>query len=151
MSQNNRSEQTSNLLLNSVIGFLSVLLIILLFALGARLLYPRIASDRAEEDPTLISAVIQMEVLNGVGLSGLATQFTGSLRQYGFDVVETGNYDHFNVPNTLVISRSGRMENARRVAEAIGVEDQYILREEAPEFYLDVTLVIGADYEQLNL
>jgi len=115
------------------------------------LLYPRIASDRAEEDPTLISAVIQMEVLNGVGLSGLATQFTGSLRQYGFDVVETGNYDHFNVPNTLVISRSGRMENARRVAEAIGVEDQYILREEAPEFYLDVTLVIGADYEQLNL
>lgn len=151
MSQNDRSEQTSNLVLNSVIGFLSVLLIILIFALGSRLLYPRIANERAVEDPTLISSVIQMEVLNGVGISGLANQFTGALRQFGFDVVETGNYDHFDVPNTLIISRSGKMENARRVARAIGVEDQYILMEEAPEFYLDVTLVIGSDYEQLNL
>ncbi|WP_069130687.1 LytR C-terminal domain-containing protein [Rhodohalobacter halophilus] len=151
MSQDKQSDQTGNLILNSVIGFLSVLLIILLFALGSRLLYPRIASERAVEDPTLISTVIQMEVLNGVGISGLANQFTGTLRQFGFDVVETGNYDHFDVPNTLIISRSGQIENARRVARAIGVEDQYILREEAPEFYLDVTLVIGSDYEQLNL
>lgn len=151
MSENSRNEQTSNLLLNSAIGFLSVLLFILVFALGSRLLYPRIANERAVDDPTLISAVIQMEVLNGVGISGLANQFTRALRQFGFDVVETGNYDHFDVPNTLIISRSGKMENARRVARAIGVEDQYILREEAPEFYLDVTLIIGSDYEQLNL
>lgn len=151
MNQDSRSEQTSNLILNSAIGFLSVLLIILIIALGTRLIYPRIVNERAVQDPALISSVIQMEVLNGVGITGLANQFTFTLRQFGFDVVETGNFDHFDVPNTLVISRTGQMENARRVAEAIGVQEQYIMREESPEFYLDVTLIIGSDFENLNL
>ncbi|PKD42870.1 LytR C-terminal domain-containing protein [Rhodohalobacter barkolensis] len=151
MNQENRSEQTNNLILNAVIGFLSVLLLILLFALGTRLLYPRIVNERAVQDPALISTVIQMEVLNGVGIPGLANQFTGTLRNFGFDVVETGNFDHFEVPNTLVISRNGQIENARRVARAIGVQDQFILREESPEYYLDVTLIIGSDFEKLNL
>jgi hypothetical protein len=151
MNQENRSDQTNNLILNAVIGFLSVLLLILLFALGTRLLYPRIVNERAVQDPALISTVIQMEVLNGVGIPGLANQFTGTLRNFGFDVVETGNFDHFEVPNTLVISRNGQIENARRVARAIGVQDQFILREESPEYYLDVTLIIGSDFEKLNL
>lgn len=151
MNQDSRSEQTRNLILNSAIGFLSVLLIILIIALGTRLIYPRIVNERAVQDPALISRVIQMEVLNGVGVTGLANQFTFTLRQFGFDVVETGNFDHFDVPNTLVISRTGQMENARRVAEAIGVQEQYIMREESPEFYLDVTLIIGSDFENLNL
>lgn len=151
MNQENRSDQTNNLILNAVIGFLSVLLLILLFALGTRFLYPRIVNERAVQDPALISTVIQMEVLNGVGIPGLANQFTGTLRNFGFDVVETGNFDHFEVPNTLVISRNGQIENARRVARAIGVQDQFILREESPEYYLDVTLIIGSDFENLNL
>jgi len=92
-----------------------------------------------------------MEVLNGVGVSGLANQFTGTLRQFGFDVVETGNFDHFDVPNTLVISRNGQVENAERVAHAIGIDERFILREESPEYYLDVTLIIGNDFENLNL
>lgn len=151
MTQDSRKDQTNNLILNSVIGFLSVLLLLLLFALGTRLLYPRIVNERVVEDPALISNVIQMEVLNGVGISGLANQFTGTLRQFGFDVVETGNFDHFDVPNTLVISRNGQVENAKRVAHAIGIDERFILREESPEFYLDVTLIIGNDFENLNL
>jgi hypothetical protein len=151
MAQPALNESQKNLLLNSAIGFLGVLLLILLIALTTRILYPRIVSERVSQDPALISTVIQIEVLNGAGIPGLATRFTSSLRSYGFDVVETGNFDHFNVTNTLVISRNGEMENARRVARAIGVSDQYILREESPDFYLDVTLVIGSDFESLNL
>ena len=66
-------------------------------------------------------------------------------------MVETGNYDHFDVSNTFVISRSGQMENAYRVADALGISHQQVLREQASEFYLDVTLIIGSDYESLNL
>ena len=151
MASTQLNESQKNNLLNSAIGFLGVLLLILLAALATRFVFPRIASERVSEDPTLISSVIQMQVLNGAGVPGLATRYTGSLRQYGFDVVETGNFDHFDVENTLVISRSGQMENARRVARAIGVSERYILREESPDYYLDITLVIGADYETLNL
>ncbi|MCH8549166.1 MAG: LytR C-terminal domain-containing protein [Balneolaceae bacterium] len=151
MAASSSEDNRKNLLLNSAIGFLSVLLAILLIALTTRLLYPRIVSERTAQDPSLISNVIQLEVLNGAGVPGLATRYTGSLRQFGFDVVETGNFDHFNVNKTFVISRSGHMENARRVANAIGIKEDQVLREQSDDFYLDVTLVIGADFETLNL
>lgn len=151
MSKINNQRERSSLLLNTSIGFLSVLLFILVFALVTRFIYPRIVADRIDPDPALISNVIQIEVLNGCGVPGVATAYTSTLRSYGFDVVETGNYDHFDVENTFVISRSSKMENARRVASAIGIPESQILREESHEFYLDVTLIIGSDYETLNL
>lgn len=151
MGNISKEENTKHLFLNSVIGFLGVLLLVLLIALFSRILYPRIATDRAQEDPALISEVIQLEVLNGCGITGIATRFTDKLREYGFDVVETGNYDHFDVTNTFVISRNGQMKNAYRVADALGISHQQVLREQATEFYLDVTLIIGSDFESLNL
>jgi hypothetical protein len=69
----------------------------------------------------------------------------------GFDVVETGNYDHFDLSESIVISRTGEMENALKVANALGIAEEQVLREQSPDFYLDVTLVIGSDYESLNL
>ena len=149
MRQNNQEQKS--FALNSAIGFLSVLLFILILALLTRFVYPRILNERAEEDPALISSIIQLEVLNGCGIPGLATKYTSSLRRYGFDVVETGNFDNFDLENTLVISRTGNMENARRVAQALGVPEEQIIREESSDFYLDVTLVLGSDYTSLNL
>ena len=151
MANQSRNRSQNHLFLNSAIGFLGILLFVLIVALGTRLLYPRVVSERASHDPALVSNVIQLEVLNGCGIPGIASRFTGTLRQYGFDVVETGNFDHYNLTKSLVISRSGEMENAYRVARALGISDDQILREESPDFYLDVTLVIGSDYESLNL
>lgn len=151
MTKNIRETERSAPYLNVAIGFLGFLLLLMVFSLVTRLLYPRIASERSEPDPALISNVIQIEVLNGCGVPGLATKYTGTLRGYGFDVVETGNFDHFNLEKTIVVARSEQIENARRVAQALGIEEQYILREVSPEFYLDVTLVLGDDYQTLNL
>ena len=147
-SSNNPS--INNLLLNTAIGFLSVLLLGLLIALSIRVIYPRIANERVEVDSQLISSVIQVEVLNGCGIAGIANRFTGLLRSNGFDVVETGNFDHFNLEESIVISRSGVTENARQIATALGIKEINILTEQSPDFYLDVTVVIGHDFEQLN-
>lgn len=151
MTKSTGQQANSSFFLNFGIGFLGLLLFILVFALISRVLYPRIVAEKVDPDPALISNVIQLEVLNGCGVPGLATAFTGTLREYGFDVVETGNFDHFNVDRSFVVSRSNKLENAKRVAKAIGIDEQNILREESHEFYLDVTLVIGSDYESLNL
>lgn len=144
-------QENNSLLLNAAIGFLSVLLLILFVALAARLIYPRVESERVSQDSVLISNVIQLEVLNGCGVPGLATRFTSSLRRYGFDVVETGNFDNFDMTETLIISRNGNMQNARRVASALGIPEERILREESSDFYLDATIVIGSDFQTLNL
>ncbi len=151
MPENTAEEKHNHLFLNASLGFLGILLVLLLVALGTRVIYPRIVTDRATFDPALVSNVIQLEVLNGCGVPGIATRYTDTLRRYGFDVVETGNYDHFNVSHSFVISRSGEMENAKRVAKAVGIPEHRVLREQSPDFYLDVTLIIGSDFESLNL
>lgn len=151
MSHYKKSSQKKDFYLNIAIGFLSLVLLALVFGLVTGLLYPRIETTSAATDSTLVSSVIQLEVLNGCGTPGLATRYTRELREYGFDVVETGNFDHFNVTQSFIISRNGVTENAKRVARAIGISTDRILREESPDFYLDVTLVLGEDFESLKL
>lgn len=148
----NRSTTSSDksLYLNTLIGFLGFLLVFLLVALFTRIIYPRIISERSETHSELISDIIQLEVLNGCGVNGVANAYTNILRRNGFDVVETGNFDHFNLKESFVISRSGNMNNAFRIAKALGIKEENVIREESPDFYLDATVVIGADYEKLN-
>jgi len=142
-------QERSHYLLHAALGFLSILLLILLVALFTRIIYPRIVAERTEVS-LLLSEVIQVEVRNGCGIPGLANRFTSVLRQNGFDVVESGNFDTFDVTRSFVVDRSGNLDNARRVARALGLSDDRIIREISPDFYLDATIVIGSDYEALN-
>lgn len=145
------SEKENNTFaLNSIIGFLSLLLIVLLFALGSRVIFPRIETRRADDTSKLISNVIQIEVLNGCGVPGLAEQFTSLLRQNGFDVVETGNFKNFDLQKTIVIAHTLNKENAERVANALGISPQNVIIEASDDFYIDATVVIGSDYQSLN-
>ncbi|WP_018128563.1 LytR C-terminal domain-containing protein [Balneola vulgaris] len=144
------SASPNPLYLNAAIAFLSVLLLGLLIALATRIIYPRVFNERADQSTELIGRIIQLEVLNGCGVPGIANNFTGLLRDNGFDVVETGNFERFDVQETMVISRSSSLDNARRVALALGVSEENIIREESPHFYLDVTVVLGSDYEKLK-
>ena len=144
-------KETNTYALNSVIGFLSLLLAVLLTALVTRIIYPRIENQRADNAPELIGDIIQIEVLNGCGVPGLANQYTTALRKNGFDVVETGNFDNFDLEETLVIARSFDSENARRVANALGISEKNVIVEASDDFYLDATVVIGSDYQTLKL
>ncbi|MGN8225157.1 LytR C-terminal domain-containing protein [Gracilimonas sp. BCB1] len=149
-TKGNSSSGTNELFLNAAIGFLSVLLLVLVAALFTRIIYPRIFNERTELQSELISEIIQIEVLNGCGISGIANSYTGLLRKNGFDVVETGNFETFDLQETLIISRSGVMDNAYRVANALGVPEQNVIQESSPDFYLDVSVIIGHDFEKLN-
>jgi hypothetical protein len=145
------SPTTPSTLLNILLGFLSVVFVVLLIAITTRILYPQVRTERSGVPTHLIGNVIQLQVLNGAGTSGLATSFTDKLRRSGFDVVETGNFESYEVTHTFVIDRSGNLENARRVARSLGIEDKHIIREVSAGYFLDATVVIGADHAQLNL
>lgn len=142
--------ENQEFLLNSVLGFLSLLLVVLIFAVSSRLFVPRIETNRSQQD-FLIGDIIQVEVLNGCGVPGIATRFTNILRKNGFDVVESGNFETFDITETLVIDRTGNLDNTRKVASALGISDINILQEISADFFLDATIVIGSDYNELNL
>lgn len=146
-----KNSESHSFALNAVIGFLSLLLVLLVFGLFTRIVYPRIENQRAEQTSNLIGEVIQLEVLNGCGVPGLANDFTSTLRQNGFDVVETGNFKNFDMQNTVVIARNFESENAQRVAQALGIKPENIFIEASEDYYLDATVVIGSDYQSLKL
>lgn len=146
-----KNNESNSFALNAAIGFLSLLLVLLVFGLFTRIIYPRIDNLRSENNSQLIGDVIQLEVLNGCGVPGIANDFTSTLRKNGFDVVETGNFKNFDMQNTVVIARTFDDENAQRVADALGISQENVFIEASEDFYLDATVVIGSDYKSLKL
>ena len=87
---------------------------------------------------------IKVEVLNGAGERGLARQFADRLRLLGFDVVATGNADHFDHEVTHVLDRSGRLGAALEVARELSTDSLAIALE--PDLFLDASVVVGSDW-----
>lgn len=93
---------------------------------------------------------IQLDVLNGSGVSKIGLRFTEYLRSRGFDVVELGNYRESNVELTRVIDRSGNAAAAEQVAQALGIPKERVTQELDRTMYLDVSVIIGKDYRLLK-
>ena len=93
--------------------------------------------------------IIQLDVLNGCGAKGAGMKMTNFLRANGFDVVEMKNYKSFHVQQTLVLDRIGDLAAARRVAAALGVSEKNVIQQINPDYYVEVSVIIGKDYTEL--
>jgi hypothetical protein len=94
--------------------------------------------------------IIQIDVLNGCGVPGAASKITNYLRARGYDVVEMKNYKTYDVKATLVIDRNGNVEVAKKVAYGLGVDEKNIIQEINHDYFVDVSVVIGKDFNQLK-
>ncbi len=92
---------------------------------------------------------IRVEVLNGSEEDGLARKVTDLLRRNGFDVVNLGNAESSYFLETIVVDRSGRMEKAQQVAEALGVQNCIQQIKSDPYRIEDVLVIIGRDFRKL--
>ena len=95
---------------------------------------------------------IRLQVLNGCGVKGLAKVVSPALRAKGFDVRETRNAGSFRYAQSLVMDRVGRPELAQAVADSLGIDRSRVTTEIARNLVdIDVTVIVGADYESLRL
>jgi len=143
------TSSTKNLFLNVAVFLLFAVIIFMLYSIylkltGTKQDYSSSATDQ------IASEIIQVEVLNGCGISGVADRFTDYLRNNNFDVVNMGNYIRFDMDETLVIDRIGNMANAQKTAKALGIKNSNILQQLNQEYFLDVSIVIGRDYYTLQ-
>lgn len=136
----------SNLFLNLIIIILSILIVFLGYSLFIKITG---AENHSVSNEELAAEVIQLEVLNGCGASGIAEKFTNFLRRKNFDVVQSGNYISFDIDKSMVIDRTGNMANAYKVAETLGIDKKNVIRQINDDYFLDVSLIIGRDYFQL--
>ena len=153
--------------------FLNISLLVSIF-LVVYLLYTSIRGEKGEiKDEQLTFSIDEVEknegkdnerkiykiqVLNGCGVDKIAERFTNFLRQNGFDVIETGNYTllgrrkddyYFDMRETIVIDRSGRLSLARDVARILGTDN--IIKQFSSDLMVDVTVIIGKDYKSLSV
>jgi len=150
----NVKSSTVNLLYNLIIFLLVVLIVYLSYSAYLKIVQKssdEIIIDRNE----IATEIIQLDVLNGCGVSGVADRFTDYLRAHEFDVVELGNYKikgqvNYDVDETFVIDRIGNKANALKVAEALGIEKVKVIQQLNDDYFLDVSLVIGKDYYKLK-
>ena len=135
---------------------LQKLLILLLFLINLFLIYNIIKNilpfdseiqNKSQSYP--FKEKIQVEVLNGCGVSGMADKLTEYLREKSFDVVNIGNYRSFEIENSILIDRTGKLFNAHIISESIGLKNSNIIQQINREYLLDVTIILGKDYSQL--
>ncbi|MFO8233646.1 MAG: LytR C-terminal domain-containing protein [Longimonas sp.] len=145
------STRAKDVALNVGLAFLGLMCAALVYGLVAQPGgTPNTNPDRAASSNELVGTVIQVEVRNAAGADGLAATVMTYLRDEGFDVVDVGNHDAFDVEHTQVIDRIGDAESARRVAQALGVEEEHIHQDIQPDLYLDASVLIGHDYARLT-
>ena len=143
-----RSTITARSVLNVTIGLLLLVVAYFAYAVFSR----SAASQKPVETATSVKPekIIQLDVLNGCGVKGIAAKITNALRAGGFDVVEMRNYKTSHIPKTLVVDRVGNMEAARRVAASLGISERNVIQQINPDYFVDVSLIIGDDYQILR-
>jgi hypothetical protein len=158
-------EQGSSEFINKLKSYFLNVLIVLLAVLTFYLLFNFIkrattsqSDARIETKDTSASQLtrqpsnqtLQIDVQNGTGVQGLGNKFMDYLRTSGFDVVEMGNFSSSDIKTSMVIDRAGNMKNAVRVARALGISETYVIQQVNKNYFLDATVVIGRDYQELN-
>ncbi|MCF8241042.1 MAG: LytR C-terminal domain-containing protein [Melioribacteraceae bacterium] len=140
---------TANIFYNILIFILAAVIIYMTYSIFIKL------SGKSEEvvinnNYGAASEIIQVEVLNGCGVSGVADRFTDYLRSNKVDVVKSDNYSSFNIDETIVIDRIDRKANAIKIADLLGVKHTNVVEQLNDDYFLDVSIIIGKDYHKLQ-
>lgn len=141
-------KSSTNISLNVIIAILSIFIVYMGYSIYVKLSNKDVQVEPDVKNQTR-SEIIQVEILNGSGFTAITDKAADFLRQKKFDVVSKGNYESFDVTETLVIDRTGNKANAEAVAKALGVKTK-IIQQINSNYLLDVSVVIGKDYFNLE-
>ena len=133
-----------------LVGLLLVIDIVLVFFIVRQCSKPPVVAEKKPPVEEEKARVLQIEVLNGCGVPGVAAKFTDYLRKQGFDVVRTDNYESFNVLKTVVIDRRGNLKNGAKIAEVLGLGKEKVLQEVNEAYLIDATVILGRDFRDLK-
>jgi hypothetical protein len=90
----------------------------------------------------------RVEVKNGTGKDGLAHAVKRGLHRRGIDVIDVGNADHFDYEQTILIARKPGAD-VDKLGAILGCKN--IVSQFRDGSLADATLILGADYRELNL
>ncbi|MCX8054254.1 MAG: LytR C-terminal domain-containing protein [Ignavibacteria bacterium] len=142
------NNKTANILL--LVSFSLIVIVMLSSFINRVIISPPVQAEIDNGANTSQNdVVIQVNVLNACGETGLAAKVMEFLRLRGFDVVEIGNYPK-KEEKSFVLDRLGDVRSARKVAYAIGVPDSLVVSAIDSTLFVRSTVVIGKDFPLLK-
>lgn len=142
------NNKTANILL--LVSFSLIVIVMLSSFINRVIISPPVQAEIDNGTNTSQNdVVIQVNVLNACGETGLAAKVMEFLRLRGFDVVEIGNYPK-KEEKSFVLDRLGDVRSARKVAYAIGVPDSLVVSAIDSTLFVRSTVVIGKDFPLLK-
>lgn len=97
--------------------------------------------------PPSLPAQIHAEVLNASGEPGVAQRATKVLRWHEVDVMDFGNAPGAE-PETRIVDRAGKPEDARYVARLLGCADAEVWTQLDPQASVPLSIVLGRDFRR---
>ncbi len=132
-----------------VVWFLVAINVVLISSLIHRLVTPYEEPSISSE--TILADALEVEVLNGCGVNGLANTFENFLRTEKFDVVNIADADNYDYEKSLVIDRGTRdRREIEELCKRLGVPTERILLIDSDRYPCDATFILGADYQSLK-
>ena len=108
-------------------------------------------SSVGSEEEASTSAIpnnqINVKVLNGCGLGGVAENAKAKLTKAGFTVSATGNADNFNYQKTLILYRSDEGYNKALKVKKYFNDSVVQTASTSLGLHIDVTVIIGKNYQ----
>jgi len=152
-------------LINSAIVILSLLLVAFIFSFSNRQIQTglpiEITFPSLPETPKLAVAIyeqkpildIEVEILNGCGVPGLAGKISDYLRSQQMDVVRSENADHYNYDQTILILRNENSDGLKIIAKSFGIDikdENRIKHIPDDQLNVDITVIIGSDFATIK-
>ncbi|MDN5806668.1 MAG: LytR C-terminal domain-containing protein [Brevibacterium sp.] len=95
----------------------------------------------SESEVSVADSSLEVDVLNGSGVSGVAKKFSEAVEEKGWNIGQVGNYSTGLTVSTVYYSDEADAAQAKMVAEALGVE----ATEQSTDFDADITVVVCSD------
>ena len=158
-SRHKKKTQSQSMTLNAAIGIVGVLLLGFIYSFSRNVThsgvpievtFPKIEVQSLAVEVYQANPIqnIKVEVLNGCGIKGIAARTADFLRTHQVDVVRSDNADHYDYPNTVIISRNENVESLKAVSRSFGIamnDETHILIVPDESLGVDVTVILGKD------
>ncbi|HTY10710.1 MAG TPA: LytR C-terminal domain-containing protein [Bacteroidota bacterium] len=150
MTEKETSRSSKKIALNLLLAAVSAFVLYQVYAIS----FPSDHNgNRSREAGTTASPaknIVQIDVLNGCGVSGTGQKVTSFLRASGYDVVDMGNYKTFDVKQSMVVDRCGNADIAKKIASDLGIDPANVIQQISPEYFVTASVVLGKDFKTLR-
>jgi LCP family protein required for cell wall assembly len=110
----------------------------------------RRVTEQSEMAPEILQRTgMKVEVLNGLGVKGVAQEASALLKDQGVQVTRFGNAGSFSYDETLIVDWKGNIEKVIVLANLLKIDPDRIIVYDRPSKPLDATLVLGKDWNSI--